>query len=116
MFLKPKKKCIPAVKPKEKDSCHLPDRTTTSPLVFGPTVWSALHIIAAGYHTPNGTDLDGTAPQIYRYNAKKFIEALPFMLPCGHCGYHLHEFLKTRDLDEDTRTKNKFNYIFCRST
>jgi len=104
--------CIPATAPKEKDSCQLPERTTTNPLVFGPILWTTFHLIAAGYHTPNGTDLNGIPPAIYRVNAKKFIESLPFMIPCGHCGFHLHQFIQTRNLDEDIRTKDNFIRFF----
>ena len=105
-------KCIPPKPPSSKDPCDLPKRSTTSPLVFGPMIWTTLHLIAAGYHTPDGTDMTGTAPDIYRINAKKFIESLPFMIPCGDCGFHLHEFIKTRNLNEDTRTKTNFIRFF----
>ena len=96
----------------ENDPCKPPYLTTTSPLVFGPILWPALHVIGASYHTPNGTDIDGEALEIYRVNARKFIESLPFMLPCGHCGFHLHEFLQTQNLDEATRTKANFFKFF----
>ena len=72
----------------------------------------SFHLIAAGYHTPNGTDLNGIPPAIYKINAKKFIESLPFMIPCGDCGFHLHQFIQTRNLDEDIRTKDNFIRFF----
>ena len=94
------------------EGCSLSKHSTSSPLVFGPIIWPALHIIAANYHTTDATDKTGEAPEIYQINAKKFIESLPFMIPCGHCGYHFHDFLKTRDLDEDVRTKKNFIKFF----
>ena len=101
-------KCIPAKQPTADNPCHPPKRSTADPLVFGPYLWTAFHLIAAGYLTPNGKH----PPEIYRINAKKFIQSLPFMIPCGDCGFHLHEFLKTRDLEKDTRTKENFIRFF----
>ena len=101
-------KCI-LPKPSSGDNpCHPPQRSITDPLVFGPHLWKALHIIAAGYLSPSGKH----PPEIYRINAKKFIQSLPFMIPCGDCGFHLHEFIKTRDLDYVTRTKKNFISFF----
>ena len=101
-------KCIPAKPPKDGSPCLPPDRSSTDPLVFGPYLWTAFHLIAAGYLTPNGKH----PPEIYRINAKKFLQSLPFMIPCGDCGFHLHEFLKTRDLEHDTQTKENFIKFF----
>ena len=100
-------RCIPP-ESTDDDPCKSPDRSTTDPLVFGPYLWTAFHLIAAGYLSPDGHQ----PPEIYRINAKKFVQALPFMIPCGDCGWHFYEFLKTRDLEEDVRTKDNFIRFF----
>ena len=98
-------KCIPATKASgANNSCNIPLRATAGPLVFGPYLWTALHLIGAGYNQ----DKNGNVPKIYQINAKKFIQALPFMVPCGDCGFHLHEFLQTQDLDTALKTKDGF--------
>ena len=34
------------------------------------------------------------------------------MIPCGDCGLHFHNFIKNRNLEEDTRTKTNFIKFF----
>ena len=54
--------------------------------VFGPMVWPAIHIIALNYpHNPT---------EIVQYACSYFLQALPIMLPCSHCGHDLLEFLR----------------------
>ena len=94
--------CLPV--PSDDDSgCPPGARSTANPLVFGPILWPALHIIAAQY--PSKGRGSEKAPPVYQRHAKQFIEALPFMLPCGDCGMHLLEFLGTKDLNQVVRTK-----------
>ena len=54
------------------------------PRAFGPIIWPALHIMAQ-YYPENPSDR-----QIEE--AKKFIQSMPWMLPCGQCGSNFIEF------------------------
>lgn len=56
---------------------------SANPRVFGPSVWHTLHVMAKSYpNAPNKDTVDA---------CNKFTSALPLMLPCDHCGYHLNE-------------------------
>ena len=91
-------------------SCPPHHHSGNDPRVFGPILWPALFLMAVGY--PAIGRSTEVAPPIYRLNAIKFIRSLPFLLPCGGCGYNLHQFIQTRDLREDTRTKTNFIRFF----
>ena len=61
-------------------------RTTADPRVFGPYVWPTLHIFAE--HYPK------YPTKVEQRQAGKFIQGLPYMLPCYHCGCDLLHFAK----------------------
>ena len=53
--------------------------------VFGPYLWTSFHIMAVNY--PNDpTDITKNA-------AINFIKSIPWMIPCGNCGYHFKKFI-----------------------
>ena len=56
---------------------------TNEPYVWGPGMWHALHVMAVNY--PASPDEDR------KNHCKNFLEALPYMLPCGECGRHLKD-------------------------
>jgi hypothetical protein len=56
----------------------------TSPEVWGPPTWVCLHRLAAGYP-------DDPTPPVKKHCAA-FLTALPWMLPCESCGFHIREF------------------------
>jgi hypothetical protein len=61
--------------------------TTVDPRAFGPHLWRAFHMIGANFPCP---------PTQRAYEACiNFTYALPYMLPCSHCGYHLGQFIQT---------------------
>lgn len=62
-----------------KDKCPL--KGSGDPLVFGPLIWPALHVIAENYpENPN---------EQYKLHCYNFLKGLPYMLPCPYCGNHL---------------------------
>ena len=68
--------------------------------VFGPYIWTAFHLMAHNYPLhPNKTT---------QLRAKQFINAIPWMLPCSNCGYHLKHFIEKEYLPNST---NKFAHI-----
>jgi len=72
-----------------KDKCPLKD--SGDPLIFGPLIWPALHVIAENYpKIPN---------EEYKKHCYNFLKGLPYMLPCGYCGNHL--------LNEETTMDNQ---------
>ncbi|MCH2606760.1 MAG: Erv1/Alr family FAD-linked sulfhydryl oxidase [Nitrospinales bacterium] len=54
---------------------------TSDPRIFGPIIWPGLHIMAENY--PEKAD------KAHKKACVQFLEGLPWMLPCGHCGSHL---------------------------
>lgn len=59
---------------------------TANPRLFGPWVWKMLHIMGVWYaDTPTQQAQDA---------CHSFVHALPLMLPCDHCGYHLNETIQ----------------------
>ena len=68
-----------------------PMMSTGDPLIFGPTIWPSLHIIAENY--PENLD------QKHKDHCYNFLKGLPYMLPCGYCGHHL--------LNEETTRKGQ---------
>ena len=55
--------------------------SSSEPKIFGPVIWPGLHIMAENY--PEVADRD------HHMGCVKFLEGLPYMLPCGSCGSHL---------------------------
>lgn len=86
---------------------------TTDPLIYGPILWMALHYISAAYPQADVEyESDPVVMKEYQNQAKAFVQSLPFLLPCGHCGSHFHDFLQRRDLDKDTMDKTSFIKLF----
>lgn len=60
-------------------------RTTADPRVFGPFTWRTLHKFAQHYPL---------APSNQTQEAcVNFINSLPFLIPCPHCGYDFSQFI-----------------------
>ena len=61
----------------------------TDPRAFGPPVWKALHVLAAGY------------PQHPTESKKQkccqFLRSIAGMLPCPHCAMHFEDFMQRHD-------------------
>ncbi len=54
-------------------------RTTADPRVFGPYTWRTLHRFMQFYPV---------APTAQtQQSCVNFVNALPFLIPCPHCGY-----------------------------
>eukprot|EP00964_Phaeocystis_antarctica_P146228 scaffold112426_cov63-Phaeocystis_antarctica.AAC.4 len=69
--------------------------STADPRVFGPALWKAFHMIAANFPSP---------PTKAAHQAcVAFITALPYLVPCRHCGWDLGDFIK-RNIDNDGQT------------
>jgi len=65
-----------------------PDMIRTSePKIFGPVIWPGLHIMAENY--PEKAD------KKHIRGCQKFLEGLPYMLPCSSCGSHLLNYEKS---------------------
>lgn len=57
----------------------LSERTTADPRVFGPYTWRTLHRFMQHYpETPSSQTQTACV---------NFVNALPFLIPCPHCGY-----------------------------
>lgn len=54
--------------------------------IFGPYLWSSFHIMAANYPDKPTSEV--------REGAINFIKGIPFMIPCGNCGYHFKDYLE----------------------
>ena len=59
-------------------------KSTGDPLVWGPTVWASLHMMAENYPKH--------ANQPHQAACHRFLSSLPYMLPCGECGYHFRDY------------------------
>jgi len=72
--------------------------STSDARVFGPLTWKTFHIMAANYpKNPNQKTIG---------SCDNFIRAIPYMLPCEHCGYHFREFIRLND-DNDQRVASQ---------
>mmetsp|Transcript_87182 Transcript_87182/g.241764 ORF Transcript_87182/g.241764 Transcript_87182/m.241764 type:complete len:492 (+) Transcript_87182:50-1525(+) len=67
----------------------LQNHTTADPRVFGPIFWKAFHIFAQNYPE----DPADTTHQA----CGNFTRAIPFLLPCPHCGHDFSEFIKLNE-------------------
>lgn len=68
------------------------NRATSDPRIFGPEAWRTFHRFAQNYPS----EPDSTTQQACR----NFLNAIPYMLPCGHCGYDFAEFIQTNEEHE----------------
>lgn len=80
--------------------------------IFGPYIWTALHIISVNY--PENPTLETQNAAIH------FIKGFPWMIPCGNCGYHFKQFIEhdymsemNTNIDKKLRwiTKNRKNFV-----
>jgi len=87
---------------KEKHSCA--NQLTSDPRIFGPEMWVTLHRIAANY------------PENPTYEAKSqltsFINSLPYIIPCQHCGCHFLDFLEKNSLNNVVTNKKSLVKFF----
>ncbi|GAB5037905.1 augmenter of liver regeneration [Nannochloropsis oceanica] len=70
------------------------NRTTGDPRVFGPYTWRTVHRFAQHYPVSPTPDVQEACVN--------FVNALPFLLPCPHCGYDLSEFIVANIENADT--------------
>jgi len=60
-----------------------PEVKSSEPTVWGPISWHFLHTMSVNFPLmPNPKHQEG---------CRKFMEGLPYMLPCGDCGRHLQQ-------------------------
>ena len=71
--------------------------TTGDPRVFGPELWRSLHRIAQNY--PKNPTMDT------QKHAISFLEAIPYMIPCPHCGCDFLMYLEEHDLSKVCKNK-----------
>lgn len=65
---------------------NCPKKGSFNPRVWGPPTWYTLHLMGENYpKKPNKEHIKA---------CHNFMTGLPYMLPCGECGYHLKEFEK----------------------
>lgn len=64
--------------------------TTADPRIFGPEMWRTLHRIAQNY--PNKPSKET------QKNAVAFLESIPYMIPCSHCGCDFLLYLEENNL------------------
>jgi len=57
----------------------------SDPRNFGPDAWRTLHRFSVAYP-------DDPTPATQKH-CRNFLEALPYMIPCPHCGYHFLQFV-----------------------
>lgn len=77
-------------------------RTTADPRIFGPPAWRAFHVFAQNYPaTP--------APTV-KAACTAFVRAIPYMLPCPHCGYDFATFIADNDAYEGVDPYNPACY------
>lgn len=87
---------------KNKAKCGF--RPTTDPRVFGPELWRSLHRIAQNYPINPTKETKNKAIQ--------FIQSLPYMLPCSHCGCDLLMFIDENNMKKVVNTKENFVRFF----
>jgi hypothetical protein len=73
-------------------------------VIFGPKLWDAFHTISQNYPKKPSNKT--------KQNCLKFIESIPYMLPCGQCGYHLKNFLNKQDINKACTDKDSLIMLF----
>ncbi len=85
------------------DPFYCGEAPTGDPRVFGPITWTALHMMGQNYpDEPNEDTI---------INCKAFVKALPYMLPCSHCGFHLQEFINDYISENPDFCSNQANLV-----
>lgn len=69
-------------------------RTTADPRIFGPPAWRAFHIFAQNYPAAPAATV--------KTACEAFVNAIPYMLPCPHCGYDFQQFIQANALYDGT--------------
>jgi hypothetical protein len=69
----------------------------SDPRVFGPPVWRALHVLAAGYPKR-------PSPKT-RKSCRLFLRHLAVLLPCSSCGSHFSGFIEGADLGAASQSR-----------
>ena len=67
-------------------------RTSADPRVFGPPAWLTFHTFAQNY--------PASPTAAVKASCIAFINAIPLMLPCPHCGYDFKSFIQTNNAFE----------------
>jgi hypothetical protein len=76
------------------ESTNMEKTDYDDPRAFGPVIWRALHIMAQYYpENPSERQID---------EAKRFIQSMPWMLPCGQCGSNFIEFIQYNEDHTDS--------------
>ena len=90
---------------KNKKDCK--EVTTADPRVFGPELWRSLHRIAQNY--PYKPSL------VTQKNCKNFLQSLPYMTPCSHCGCAFLLYLNKKNIKETCSSKDKLVEFLVRA-
>lgn len=61
------------------------NRTTADPRVFGPYTWRTLHRFMQHYPLSPSAETQEACV--------RFVNALPWLIPCPHCGYDFSQFI-----------------------
>ena len=77
---------------------------TSDPRIFGPEMWITLHRIAANY-LENPTNEE-------KKQAINFINSLPYMIPCQHCGRHFLAYLEDNNVNVAVTSKESLVRFF----
>ena len=96
-----------AVTPSPSSSSASKDGTldSTDPRIFGPPLWTFLHIMAHNY--PTGEDLTDR----YKSRCRRFILSVSYVLPCAHCGKHFRSYLRSHKEDFHLAFDSRKNMI-----
>ena len=78
--------------------------TTADPRVFGPELWRSLHRIAQNY--PDHPSEDTIK------HAVAFLEAMPYMIPCSHCGCDFLMYLEEHNIKKVCASKEDLVKFF----
>lgn len=84
-----------------------PKHKSNKSVIWGPTIWNSLHLIGENY------------PQKPTKNkiiaCKQFINGLPYMLPCGECGYNLLQFINSNNINNICKSRKNLRKFFVDS-
>lgn len=82
-----------------------PEYSPSDPEVWGPVMWSFLHLTAASY--PHHPELH------LKNNMKSFILSIPSFIQCGPCAEDSHRYITSRKKLIDSYVSSKKNlFIF----